>query len=402
LPSGRTIVVGGHEATEQVEDVFRRCENVSAVVRGEGEQTVKEMADGVSWDRILGLSYRQNGTIRHNANRPLQPISEIAHPDRGLRRSRYFPVLRGLRLLPVEFDTVVSSRGCPYKCKFCTLTLNPLGQKRDYVSRSPESVVDEIASSPARMILFADDNVFLEPRRVERICDLLIERGIDKRYAAQTRIEVFKFPGMLEKAYRAGFRIFLMGIESASDRTLEQLDKGFGTRELREAFRVFRRFDFWYHGYFIYGNVGETEEEMLAIPEFARELGLHSMALSLLRTDRFSPLRQTIEAMPGYRISTNGYVYSEMFDKKRLRRIRNTIRNRFQYRPAQIGRALAALDRCDIVSYRQMMGLAFLSPWLLMDYAVHRGRKSLKHLGRRFATKPAGRREQEGSTPCAR
>ena len=375
LPGDRTTIVGGHEATEQVDDVFERCPNVDAVVRGEGEETVVELADGQSFDRILGLSYRHNGAILHNANRPLAAIDKITPPDRTLRRSRYFPVLRGLRLLPVEFDTVVSSRGCPYKCKFCTLTLNPLGQKRDYASRSPESVVAEIASSPARMILFADDNFFLEPQRVERICDLLLERGIDKLYAAQTRIKVFKSPRMLEKAYRAGFRIFLLGVESASDRILEQLDKGFDTRRLREAFGVLRQFPFWYHAYFIYGNVGETEEEMLAIPGFARELGVHSIALSLLRVDRFSLLRQTIENTPGHRISSNGYVYSEEFDKKRLRRIRNRVRNRFQYRPGQLVKSLSALDRCGIVPYRYMTGLAMLSPLFLLDYVLHRGRK---------------------------
>jgi radical SAM superfamily enzyme YgiQ (UPF0313 family) len=385
LPSGPTMIVGGHQATEQVEDILQRCLNVDAVVRGEGEETAVELAQGRPWDNILGLSYRRNGTITHNPNRPLGPIEEIAPPDRSLRRSRYSPVLRGLRLLSTEFDTVVSSRGCPYKCKFCTLTLNPLGQKRNYVSRSPESVVEEIASSPARMILFADDNFFLEPQRVERICDLLIERGIDKRYAAQTRIEVFKFPRMLEKAYRAGFRVFLLGIESASDRILKQLDKGFDTRQVREAFRVLRQFPFWYHAYFIYGNVGETEEEMLAIPDFAREIGAHSIALSLLRVDKFSPLRQTIENMPGYRISSNGYVYSQEFDKKRLRRIRNQIRNRFQYRPAQIVKVLEALNRCEIVPYHNMLGLAFTSPWLLVDYMLHRGRKSITRLRRRFA-----------------
>ncbi len=52
----------------------------------------------------------------------------------------------------------------------------------------PESVVDEIATSPARNILFSDDNFFIDPRRVERICDLLLARGIDKRYFANARI----------------------------------------------------------------------------------------------------------------------------------------------------------------------------------------------------------------------
>lgn len=378
LPSDPTTVVGGYEATEQVEDILHRCPNVDAVVRGEGERTIVEVTEGRPWHEILGLSYRHRGSIIHNANRPLQPVEHITPPDRSLRRSRYYPTLRGWRLLPVEFDTVLASRGCPYKCKFCTFAINPLGQKRDYASRTPESVVDEIASSPAKTILFADDNFFLEPRRVERICDLLIERGIDKRYAAQSRIELFKFPRMLQKAYDAGFRIFLLGIESASDRTLEQLDKGFNTKQVREAFTVLRRFPFYYHCYFIYGNVGETEEEMMAIPRFADELGVHSISVSKLRATKFSPLHQIIESIPGHWISPNGYVYSKEFDRQRLGRIRNRIRNHFQYRPAHLFKAVKALNRCEIVTYAQMIRLAFMSPLFLWDYGLHRGQRIVR------------------------
>lgn len=401
LPADHTIIVGGHQASEQVEDLLERCRNVDAVVRGEGEQTIAELADGRPWERILGLSYRRNGTIVHNDNRPLAPIDQIVPPDRRLRRSRYHPILRGTRLLPVEFDTVLASRGCPYKCDFCTLSINPLGQKRDYVSRSPESVADEIASSPAKIILFADDIFFLEPRKAERLCDLLIERGIDKRYVVQCRIEVYKFPRMLEKAWRAGFRAMLLGLESASDRMLEKMRKGFTTDEVRKAFTVLRRFPFWYHAYFIYGNVCETEEEMMAIPGFARELGVHSIGLSLLRVDRFSPLRKTIAETPGYRISTNGYVYSDEFDKKRLRRIRNRIRNRFHYHPRQFAKALRTLNDCELVTYRHMLGLGALSPLVLVDHLLHRGRKIARRLRRRFCV-AEGRDRLEGGVTIER
>ncbi|MFQ5423953.1 MAG: B12-binding domain-containing radical SAM protein [Phycisphaerae bacterium] len=378
LPSRITTVVGGQEASNEVEDILRRCPNVDAVVRGEGEETIVELTDDRPWNEILGLSFKRNGSIVHNDNRPLPPIDSITPPDRSLRRSRYDPTLRGTRLLPLEFDTILASRGCPYKCDFCSLVINPLGQLRGYVSRSPQSVVDEIESSPARIILFADDIFFLEPRKAERLCDLLIERGIDKRYVVQCRIEVYKFPRMLEKAYRAGFRVFLFGIESASDRILKDIHKGFTTDDLRKAFEVLRRLPFWYHGYFIYGIIGQTEAEMLAIPSFARELGLHSISLSLLRMDKFTPMREKVERMPGYRISSNGYVYSEQFGKKELRRIRNRIRNDFQYRPAQLARTLRALNACDIISYRQMVRLSLLSPLVAWDTLQHRGRKVLR------------------------
>jgi anaerobic magnesium-protoporphyrin IX monomethyl ester cyclase len=380
LPSDRPIIVGGREATDNVEDIFERCPNVSGIVRGEGEQTIQEIADGKPWGGILGLSYRDGDRIVHNANRPLQPIEEIKVPDRTLRRSQYYPSMRGVRLLPVQFDTILSSRGCPYHCKFCSFSMNPLGQKRNYVARSPESVVDEIEASPAEVILFGDDNFFVQPKRVERICDLLIERGIKKRFTVNARIEVSKHPQLLEKAYRAGFRMLLFGLESASDKTLENMSKGFTVDQMRDAFKVFRRFPFFYHGYFIFGNVGETEEEMLSIADLAIELGVHTISLNRLRVDKFTPLRKEIEGVPGYRISANGYVYSPDFDRKRLLRIRDRIRNRFIYRPKHIARMLSTMNACEIISYRDMLMFASRAPLFLYDYLLHLVQKAKKGL----------------------
>jgi len=262
--------------------------------------------------------------------------------------------------------------------------MNPLGQKRDYVARSPESVVDEIEASKGKMIIFADDNFFVNPDRVERICDLIIERGIDKLYFANARIEAAKYPHMLEKAYLAGFRMLLLGIESASDRILEQLNKGFNTKQIRDAFTVFRQFPFFYHAYFIYGNVGETEEEMLAIPEFARELGVHMINLSMLRVDKFTPLRQLVESTPGYWINEKGNVYSREFDRKRLGRIRNQIRNRFMFRPGQLAKILTTVHNCNILTYWQVAKLGLMAPLFFLDYVVQKSVKTFRHLGNMF------------------
>ena len=384
IPSGRTIVVGGREATDQVEDVFKRCPNVDAVVRGEGEHTIQELADGLPWEQISGLSYRSNGTIIHNPNRPLQPIENIEPPDRSLRQDSYFPVIGGKRILPVEFDTILGSRGCPYKCKFCTFSMNPLGQKRDYVARSPESVVDEIQASKAKMIIFADDNFFVNSQRAERICDLIMERGIKKLYFANARIEVSKHPQLLEKAYRAGFRVMLMGIESASDRVLEQLNKGFSTEQIRDAFAVFKKFPFFYHAYFIYGNIGETEEEMMAIPKFARELGVHMINLSKLRLDKFTPLRKLVESTPGYWINKRGNVYSKEYDRERLRKIRKRIRNDFFFRPRQFFRIFNTVHNGGLLTYREMVKVSFAALVLLLDYSVQSSSKTFHRVCQRL------------------
>lgn len=330
LPDEVTTVVGGHKATEEVEYLLERCPNIDFVARGEGEETIREIVDGVPHQDILGLSYRENGTLVHNDNRPLSDALPAVFPDRSLRRHDYNWVQNGVKVARFTFDTVLTSRGCPYNCKFCTFSLNPLGQKRKYAERPIESVIEELEKITADVVLFSDDNFFTNPRRSEKLCDLIIENGIKKTFLVQTRIEIAKHPVLLEKAEKAGFKVFLMGIESPHDRILEQISKGFTQQQVRDAFKILNKHNFYIHGYFIYGNIGETEEEMVYIARFAKELKLDSITFQKLRVEKFSPLKEVVENTPGYHCdSVGGPVYSDTYSLKDLRRIRNRIRGDF-------------------------------------------------------------------------
>ena len=330
LPDEITTVVGGHKATEDVEFLFERCPNIDLIVRGEGEEAIREIVKGDSLETIQGLSYRKDGAVVHNKNRSLPDIGRIAFPDRSLRRHAYHWIQNGVKVTNLTFDTVLTSRGCPFKCKFCTFSLNPLGQKRTYTERPLESVVDELKSVSADVVLFSDDNFFTNPARSKKLCDLIIENGIRKRFVVQTRIEIASDEVLLEKAERAGFKIFLVGIESPHDRILKQINKGFTQQQVRDAFKVLNRRNFYIHGYFIYGNIGETEEEMVYIAQFAKELKLDSITFQKLRVEKYSPLKEMVDNTPGYHYdSAGGAVYSDLHSRKDLKRIRDRIKFKF-------------------------------------------------------------------------
>jgi len=144
LPDEVTTIVGGAKATLEVEYLLNRCPNIDMVVRGEGEEIIREIVTGVPLRDIRGLSYRENGGLVHNENHPLPDLMQIAYPDRSLRRHDYYWSQFGVRLSQRTFDTVLTTRGCPFKCKFCTFSLNPLGQKRSYTERPVESVIEEL------------------------------------------------------------------------------------------------------------------------------------------------------------------------------------------------------------------------------------------------------------------
>ncbi|MDD5195056.1 MAG: radical SAM protein [Candidatus Omnitrophica bacterium] len=344
IPKNKLLVVGGYTATEKVEELFLNCPRIDIIVRGEGEETIKDILKGEPVEEISGLSYRSNGKIIHNAHRPLIPVDNFPYPDRSLRRNEYRLTFQGIKAGDLSFDTVLSSRGCPYKCKFCTFTLNPLGQKREYSARSVESVVEEIEKIPAKIILFSDENFSFDAKRAEKLCDLLIERKIKKRYIAQCRIELAQYPRLLEKMVACGFKTLLLGIESPHDKTLALLNKGFNQETIRKYFKTFVRYPLYYHGYFIYGNINETEEEMLYIAMFAREIGVDSITYLKLRIEKFSSLREVVEKTPGYHIASNGVVYSDKYSFGDLKKIGRKIKFTF-YTPA---RFMHMFNKCFI------------------------------------------------------
>jgi len=355
LPPEITTVVGGYQATLEVEQLFNRCPNIDMIVRGEGEEVIRQIAAGVPHKDIRGLSYRENGGFVHNEIHSLPDIASLPFPERSLRRHEYCFTQHGVRLSRHTFDTVLTTRGCPFKCKFCTFSLNPLGQKRRYSERPVDSVIEELKTVTADAVLFSDDNFFNNPERSEELCDRIIESKIRKSFVVQARIDMARYPRLLDKAQQAGFKIFLIGIESPHDRILKQLQKGITQRQVRDAFAALSRYDFYLHGYFIYGNIGETEEEMLYIPKFAKEIKLDSISFQKLRVEKFSPLKEIIEQTPGYHYDRDGGpVYSDRYGLKELKQIRNRIRSEFYDLP-QIAHIARKANRLGIFAWRDLV-----------------------------------------------
>ena len=367
MPDDIPLVVGGHKATEKAVEILQKYPKVDIIVRGEGEETIREILNNTRLKDILGISYRENGRIIHNGFRPLPEADSITSPDRRLRRCKYHLILNGIKVTNLEFDSVLSARGCPFNCKFCTFNFNPLGQKRKYSARSVKSVVDEIEAITAGAIMFTDDEFFASIKRAEEICDLIIARKIKKRFLAQSRIDIAKYPRLLEKMVKAGFKVLAIGIESPHDWILTQLNKGYDSKAIREAFRVLKKYPIYYHGYFIYGNIGETEEEMLCIPRFAKEIGVDGITLNKLRIEKFSPLRELAEKTPGYHVTDTGAAYSDTYSHAALKKIGRRMRFSF-YSPLRFLKMLKKIIfDTHFFTFSEMLPLFFLAPRLIIS-----------------------------------
>lgn len=353
LPSGPPLIVGGRTASDRAGEILTKLPRVTAVVCGDGHEAIKELASGVPFEKVAGLAYRHNGRLVTNPGRVHDPISRLRYPDRSLRRHPYRVGLEG-RSFGVPFDVIMTSWGCPFRCKFCALRLDAYGRRRPWSARPPESVVEELSQVKSKWVGIIDENFFVDLRRVEKICDLLIREGIRKIIGVQARIEISARPSLLRKMWRAGFRILSIGIESAHDRTLKMLDKKTTVREIRAAFDVFRKTRFMTNGYFIVGNIGETQSEILDILPFAKSLGLDFMTLNILHMEENSGLAELVEAAPEHHVAPDGTIYSGHCSKARLREIRKSMDLKF-YSPTQVLRIIRKALAIGVLDYPQLL-----------------------------------------------
>ncbi len=349
------VIVGGRYATEAPEEWLNQLPQVDAVVRGDGEETMLDICRQEPWSHIKGLSYRQEGQIQHNPNREPGPIQDSLEPCRSRRKQEYDLQIKGHRT-GLQIDMVAGSRGCPFNCAFCSFNRNPWGTKRKWSARSPESVVDELESLPAPVVAFTDDVFTHDMSRVERICDLILKRGIRKKYVINARLEIARSPQVLKKMEQAGFAVLLLGIESAQDKTLRSMRKGFNTSQIREYCSVLKESSMIKHGYFILGNIGESEEEMLQIAPFAREIGMDTISLSTLRNSPYSGLDELVAETPGYYVSSKGKIYSDHCPPQKMRELRRRINHDF-YRSRQVLRVMDKFRRQGAL--RLLPGLGF-------------------------------------------
>jgi len=322
------IIIGGRAASFNTEEVLKSCPQVTIVVRGDGEETTKEIFSGKPIEEITGLSYRKDGKIFHNPGRRFNTIPEDIYPNRSKRRYPYH-IRMGDFDTGTPLDLLSSSRGCPFNCKFCTFSRNPLGEKRHWVGRSPQSVVRELEGIEAKYVLFTDDHFAADIKRVEAICDLILLKKVKKILGVALRIEVAFHQEVLKKMFKAGFRFLSLGIESTKDKTLLEMEKGFDTAKAREACKLLRKCPFILLGYFLIGNIGENEKDMLKIADFAQELGLDFIYPSYLKIEKHSQFEEVVNTSPGYYVDKKGFICSKRYSRDHLKSIRRRIHRRF-------------------------------------------------------------------------
>lgn len=249
------IVAGGPHPSARPEEILLKTD-VDAAVIGEGEETMLNLMRQKPMRDIEGICYREAGEPRKTSPRSFNTdLDSLPFPDRDLAQwHRYKRRLQGERAFHI-----VTLRGCPFNCGFCSKP--SVGRRVRY--RSVKNVLSELDFLTERYdvtkFIFYDDIFTMRRDRVFEFCEAFKERNLCWR--CWTRVDTIDYE-MLSMMKDSGLTSVTMGIESGDDRILRILNKGVTVKQNREAILLCKELNVPVRASIIYGCPGETRESV--------------------------------------------------------------------------------------------------------------------------------------------
>lgn len=279
-PSTTIGFVGAHTMVLPTE-TLKASPAIDWVGRKEFDFTCKEVAEGRPLNEILGLSYKdKDGKIKHNPERELITNMDLLPwvadvYKRDLEIEKYF-----IGYLMHPYISMYTGRGCPAQCTFCLWPQTIGGHK--YRVRSAQNVADEMAYMKktfpqVREFFFDDDTFTANLPRAREIAKKLAPLGLTWSCNSRANLEYDTIKFFKD----AGLRLFLVGYESGNDETLTRIKKGVTTAEMRRFTKACHQAGVVIHGTFILGLPVETRQSIEETINFAKDLDVFSLQVSL-------------------------------------------------------------------------------------------------------------------------
>lgn len=363
------VVIGGIHASSMSQETLEKFKRFDFLIRGEGEFTFLELAQKKPILKIKGLSYRKKEKIVHNPPRELNnKLDELPFPARELLpMDKYFSA--GAKQTPSDY--ILSSRGCPYQCNFCA---DHLVHGRMFRFRNPESIieeVEEIYNKGVRDWDFVDDNFTLIAERVEKFCDLMIEKGLNKKMSWRcgngVRVDMLN-PSLLKKMKEAGCYMLSLGIESGNEQILKNIKKNIDLNKVKDAVKWCNEIGIETRGLFMFGNLGENEKTMKDTIKFAKSLNLDTATFHITipfpNTDYWKIIKKEGQIYPkNYRdyIAYGNVTFQHgALNDETLIKIQKKAYREFYFRPKIILKAIKNLNSLKKMKVYFNAGVAFL------------------------------------------
>lgn len=296
-----TVVLGGPHATFMDKDILTNEPAVDVIVRGEGEVTLAELTqrivNGVGLNSADGITYRHQGQIVQNPDRGfIQNLDDLPFPA-----YKHFP-LEKYRLFGKLFFPVITSRGCPFQCSFCT-TSRILGKQ--YRVRSPKNIGHELEMLKreygADSFTFYDDTLTLDKKRLYDICDEIKSRKLNIPWDCQTRVDQIS-EEMFNKMKATNCQQVFFGAESGCQTILNAVNKRTTVEQNEAAIKMAKKAGLFVAISIIIGYPGETPEMRKETFDFLRRAEPDDVYLCIATPYPGTELRKEVIRL-GYKMS---------------------------------------------------------------------------------------------------
>lgn len=278
-PGIKIAFVGPH-VTVLPEKSLQDCSAIDFVCRKEFDYSVVEYAQGKPLDEILGISYRKNEGVAHTPDRPqiqdldsLPHVTDVYHRDLDVRRYN-------VPFLLYPFVSLYTTRGCPAQCTFCLWPQTLSGHA--WRKRSSDDIAREMAKAKehwpwVKEFFFDDDTFNIQKARTVELCAKLKPLNLTWSCTSRVTTDYETLKAMKE----AGCRLLIVGYESGDQQILKNIKKGATVERARQFTKDCHKLGLVVHGDFILGLPGETRETIRNTINFAKELDVETIQVSM-------------------------------------------------------------------------------------------------------------------------
>ncbi len=362
------IVVGGFHPSALPAETINNYKAIDIAVIGEGEFTMLDLCDCDNLSGIKGICYRdEEGRVKINEARPL--IEDLDALPFALFEN--LPVDRYGYLSLGNALPVLSGRGCPYNCTFCSSNVI---NKRRCRFRSPAKFVDELeyltSKFKIKKFVFCDESFTFNKQRIIKICEEIINRNLGISWSAMMRVDNLSAE-LLKMMKKAGCRMIEIGVESADKTVLEKTNKRISLEQVIEAVNLANKVKLEINAFFILGLPFETPESIAKTIEFSKRLKIDYAQFAMFiplpgsaawdLVNNGNGLRCTAKDWDDYARYKRPIVTSDALPGDMLYALHNKALRDFYFRPYILWRTLRKINSLERMKNLFNAGLCMLN-----------------------------------------
>ncbi len=291
------IFFGGTHVTFKPEEAINA--GADFVIRGEGEATLEEILEKKPLNRISGISYKSDDKIVHN-------------PDRGLIKNLDALPSPAYEFFPIHnygIMSVITSRGCPYSCIYCCASRFWGNKVRFHSIDRVHKELITVKKLGFKKIRFMDSIFNLNKERTLEICEIIKDMGFI--WSCEVRADLFD-EEIAKAMSESGCFLICVGVDSASQRVLDACNRKMRVEDIKNAFKIAKKFDIRTRAYVTFGFPGENEKSVVETIKFLKEVKPDKILLSLATAYPGTKLEESgrfIEMHPSWVAKFHGHGY---------------------------------------------------------------------------------------------